>query len=512
MLLEMAAAGFGDRIAVGSLDDGLTFQQLFDRAGAAAHRFRGAGADAVAMADVSSAALPISLFGAAWADLPFVPLNYRLTDDELATLAGRIAPAIVVVGPEATGRLPEVDGVSVVDRDALLDDLVDATAPSPEWDMEGEGTAILLFTSGTTGEPKAAVLRHRHLVSYVLGSVEFMGAGEEEAALVSVPPYHVAGMAAILSNVYAGRRIVQLPAFDAVAWVDLVRTEGVTSAMVVPTMLTRIVEHLDAEVADGATPGGAYLPSLRSLSYGGGKMPRPIIQRALELLPDTAFVNAYGLTETSSTVALLGPQDHREALASDDESVRARLGSAGRPLPSIEVSIRDEDGTEVATAEPGEIWVRGEQVSGEYRGMAPRLTSDGWFPTHDGGWMDDDGFLHVSGRIDDVIVKGGQNVSPGEIEAVLVDHPGVSDAAAIGLPDAQWGERIVAAVVRSTGSTLGADQFAGELQEAVRAKLRSNRTPDHVAFVDTLPYNDTGKLLRRVLRADLAHLGDSSTR
>ncbi len=373
--------------------------------------------------------------------------------------------------------------------------------------MEGEGTAILLFTSGTTGEPKAAVLRHRHLVSYVLGSVEFMGAGEEEAALVSVPPYHVAGMAAILSNVYAGRRIVQLPAFDAAAWVDLVRTEGVTSAMVVPTMLTRIVEHLDAEIADGAARDGAYLPSLRSLSYGGGKMPRPTIERALELLPDTAFVNAYGLTETSSTVALLGPQEHREALASDDESVRARLGSAGRPLPSIEVSIRDEDGTEVPTGEPGEIWVRGEQVSGEYRGMATRLTPEGWFPTHDGGWMGDDGFLHVSGRIDDVIVKGGQNISPSEIEAVLVGHPGVSDAAAIGLPDAQWGERIVAAVVRSAGSTVGAD----ELQEAVRAELRSNRTPDHVAFVDALPYNDTGKLLRRVLRADLADLGDGST-
>ena len=511
MLLEMAAAGFGDRIAVGSLDGGLTFQQLFDRAGASADRFRAAGADAVAMADVSSAALPISLFGAAWADLPFVPLNYRLTDDELATLAGRIVPAIAVVDPSAIGRLSGLDGVSVVDRDALLADLadlVDATVPAPEWDMVGEGTAILLFTSGTTGEPKAAVLRHRHLVSYVLGSVEFMGAGEEEAALVSVPPYHVAGMAAILSNVYAGRRIVQLPAFDAAAWVDLVRTEGVTSAMVVPTMLSRIVEHLEAEIADGETVG---LPTLRSLSYGGGKMPRPTIERALELLPDTAFVNAYGLAETSSTVALLGPEDHREALASDDESVRARLGSAGRPLPTIEVSIRDEDGTEVPTGGPGEIWVRGEQVSGGDRGMAPRLTPDGWFPTHDGGWMDDAGFLHVSGRIDDVIVKGGQNVSPGEIEAVLVAHPGVSDAAAIGLPDTQWGERIVAAVVRSGEPTADADQFAVELQEAVRAELRSNRTPDHVTFVDALPYNDTGKLLRRVLRADLAHLGDGST-
>ncbi|MEC9395161.1 MAG: class I adenylate-forming enzyme family protein [Actinomycetota bacterium] len=506
MLLEMAAGGFGERVAIGPRDGGLTYQRLYDLAGTASRRFRDAGVEHVAMADVSSEALPIALFGAAWADLPFVPLNYRLTDEELAALAGRIAPAITVLDPDAPGRLDGVDGTGPIDRHDLLAVLADGDAmgkaPEPDWDMDGEDAAILLFTSGTTGEPKAAVLRHRHLVSYVLGSVEFMGAGEEEAALVSVPPYHVAGMAAILSNLYAGRRVVQLPTFDAAAWVDMVRCEAVTSAMVVPTMLTRIVEYLDAE-----GPDGSGLPTLRSLSYGGGKMPRPTIEQALEMLPRTAFVNAYGLTETSSTVALLGPEDHRKALASDDPDVRARLGSAGRPLPTIEVSIRNGDGNEVAVGEPGEVWVRGEQVSGEYRGLAPRLTGDGWFPTHDGGWLDSDGFLHVTGRIDDVIVKGGQNISPSEIEEVLVAREDVADAAAIGLPDRQWGERIVAAVVPAPGAAPTAE----DLQDAVRSLLRSNRTPDHVEFVDALPYNDTGKLLRRVLRADLAHLGDGST-
>ena len=176
------------------------------------------------------------------------------------------------------------------------------------------------------------------------------------------------------------------------------------------------------------------------------------------------------------------------------------------------MSIRDEDGTEVPLGLPGEIWVRGEQVSGEYRGQAPRLTTDGWFPIRDGGRLDDAGFLHVTGRIDDVIVKGGQNVSPGEIEAVLVEHPAVADAAAIGLPDRQWGERIVAAVVLADASSAsGALATAEELQELVRNELRSNRTPDHVEFVAALPYNDTGKLLRRVLRTELAHLGDGST-
>ena len=502
MLLEMAADGFGDRVALGPSDGGLTYRDLYDSAGAASVRFRADGGSHVAMADLSSAALPVSLFGAAWAGLPFVPLNYRLADDELAALASRISPAIIIVDPDSPDRLTGIDGIGLLSRRSLMDLVEGADPPEPEWDMTGEGTAIELFTSGTTGEPKAAVLRHRHLVSYVLGSVEFMGAHEDEAALVSVPPYHVAGIAAILSNVYAGRRVVQLPTFDAHDWVTLVRAESVTSAMVVPTMLTRIVEVLDAEGPDG--PG---LQTLRSLSYGGGRMPSPTIQRALELLPTTAFVNAYGLTETSSTVALLGPDEHREAMASADPVVRARLGSAGRPLPTIQVTIRDDLGDEVAVGQPGEIWVRGEQVSGEYRGSAPRLTADGWFPTHDGGWMDADGFLHVTGRIDDVIVKGGQNVSPGEIEEVLVCHPAVADAAAIGLPDRQWGERIIAAVVLHPGASASSD----ELRDAVRDRLRSNRTPDHVEFVGSLPYNDTGKLLRRVLRSDLAHLGDGST-
>ena len=499
LLLEMAAGGHGDRVAVGTADGGTTFAELFQRAGTTAAHLREAGSGHLALADVSSEALPALLFGASWAGVPFVPLNYRLGDGELRTLASRVSPALAVVDPDAPGRLDGIDGVAAVGRHDLLADLADREPAAEGWSFDGEDEAVLLFTSGTTGEPKAAVLRQRHLVSYVLGSVEFGAAGEDEAALVSVPPYHVAGIAAILSNVYAGRRVLQLPTFTAADWVGLVRREGVTSAMVVPTMLARIVEHLEAE-GDGS-PG---LPSLRSLSYGGGRMPQPVVERALALLPDTRFVNAYGLTETSSTVALLGPDEHREAVASDDPVVRGRLGSAGRPLPGIEVSIRDDAGNEVPTGGSGDIWVRGEQVAGEYRDQGSRLTPDGWFPTNDGGRLDDEGYLYVTGRIDDVIVKGGQNISPGEIEEVLYTHPAVADVAAVGLPDHDWGERIAVAVVLRPGETAPAD----ELCALVTERLRSNRTPDRVEFVDELPYNDTGKLLRRMVRERLAHLGD----
>ena len=480
----------------------INFKQIFDNAGLAAQRFRNANVENVAMIDMASPSLPICLFGASWAGLPFVPLNYRLTNQELNSLLERISPSIALMQPDTQERISNASKVHPVMRDDLIASNHTEIEISTDWNMDGEDTAILLFTSGTTGEPKAAVLRQRHLVSYILGSVEFMSAGEEEAALISVPPYHIAGIAATLSNLYAGRRVVQLPEFDAKKWIELVRSESVTSAMVVPTMLSRIVDQL---VSEG--PDSQGLPTLRALSYGGGKMPQPTIETALEILPDTNFVNAYGLTETSSTVSLLGPEEHRDAFSSSDNSVRKTISSVGRPLHTIEVSIRDEEGNELPSDEPGEIWVRGEQVSGEYKGLQLTLTEDGWFPTHDGGWLDSGGYLFVTGRIDDVIVKGGQNISPGEIEEVLLQHPVVTDAAAIGVPDQQWGEKIVATVVLHQEHEAAEE----ELKSYVKEHLRSNRTPDEIVFLDELPYNETGKLLRRVLKEKLVDLGDGST-
>jgi acyl-CoA synthetase (AMP-forming)/AMP-acid ligase II len=196
-------------------------------------------------------------------------------------------------------------------------------------------------------------------------------------------------------------------------------------------------------------------------------------------------VNAYGLTETSSTIAILTPDDHREASASDDPAVRARLGSVGQPLPTIELEIRS-----------GEIWVRGEQVSGEYLGIGATVRDDGWFPTNDGGRVDEGGYLYVDGRLDDVIVRGAENLSPGEIEDALAEHPAVSEAAVVGVPDDEWGEVPVAFVVRH------GDVTDVDLQTWVRDRLRSSRVPARITFLDELPYSETGKLLRRVLRSN----------
>ena len=243
---------------------------------------------------------------------------------------------------------------------------------------------------------------------------------------------------------------------------------------------------------------GETLPALRALSYGGGKMPEPVIARALAKLPHVAFVNAYGLTETSSTIALLGAEDHRAAFASDDPAVRRRIASVGQPLPSIELEIRREDGSPCAPGEQGEIHVRGEQVSGEYL-HKKAIADDGWFATSDAGWLDEGGYLFVEGRLDDVIVRGGENISPGEIEDVLRSFDDIADCAVLGIPCVQWGEKVVAVIVSKSGQP---DTVA--MAAAIRAKLRSTKTPEQWFVRDALPYNETGKLLRRVLKAELA--------
>ncbi len=491
MLLEMAAEGDPDRIALGPLDDGISTAELLERARRAAVYFEKSGADVVGYFGLNSDVLPVALFGAALAGVPFSPINYRAPDEQLRGILGRVAGGLMIADDDEVERLRACGAGDVVTKDEFAAAIAEpVTGEHPFVDPDEVG--VLLFTSGTTSEPKAAVLRHRHLVSYIISSVEFMGCSPDEAQLICVPPYHIAGIAAVLSSLYAGRRIMYLPAFDAAEWVRLASSERITHAMVVPTMLGRIL----AAVEDfGAEP-----PALRHLSYGGGRMPLELVERTLRDMPHVDLVNAYGLTETSSTIAMLTPDDHRQAFASSDPLVRARLGSVGRPLPSLEVEVRGLDEAVLPAGEKGEIWVRGEQVAGEYVGRSV-LDEQGWFRTRDAGWFDEHGFLYIEGRLDDVIVRGAENISPGEIEEVLMAHPAVAEAAVIGIPDAEWGEAVAAVVVLRPG---GPGTTEGELQDWVRRRLRSTKTPVVVEFRGELPYSPTGKLLRRVLRDELA--------
>lgn len=491
MLLQMAADAHGDRVAVRCGEQTLSYTALYRQACVAGERLRASGARRVAWLGEAHLATPVALLGAAAAGLPYVPLNYRLTAAELEALLERITPAVLVTGPELAGHYQDQPGLVVCAARELLSS-ADATDPAPEPAFCGpDDVAVQLFTSGTTGQPKAALLRHSHLVSYILNSVEFAAAAPSDAVLVTVPPYHIAGISALLSATYAGRRIVLLPAFDPARWLQLAGQEQVSNAFLVPTMLARIVDLLDAS---GASTAG--LPTLRALAYGGGKMPLAVIERALRLFPDVDFTNAYGLTETSSTITLLGPREHRAALASQDPALRTRLASVGLPLPGLELEIRDADGQTLPNGHTGEVWVRGEQVSGEYMEQGSRLDAAGWFPTRDAGYLDGDGYLFLEGRADDIIVRGGENISPGEVEDVLLTHPAIAEAAVVSMPSTLWGETVAAALVLRPGRRA----TAAELQAHIRDTLRSSRVPEAILFVDSLPHNEMGKLLRREIR------------
>jgi acyl-CoA synthetase (AMP-forming)/AMP-acid ligase II len=491
LLLEMAADAFGDRTAVGSGPGALSYAGLLTAARRAGGLIAAAGAKRAGLVDENSAAQPVLLFGAAFAGEIFAPVNYRLTDDRLRALAARTAPTLIVAGPSGAPRLAGLDGVTVLPREEFWARLEQHPAAAGTPDLTGDEVAVWIFTSGTTGTPKAAVLRHRHLFSYVTATGDLGSAGPEEAALVSVPPYHIAGVAAVLTSVYGGRRLVYLPRYTAAAWVAAARAEAITHAMVVPTMLAGILDELAGT--------GEKLPALRSLSYGGGKMPTDLVERALAALPEVSFVNGYGLTETSSTVTLLSPGDHRAAMASPDPSVRRRLGSVGRPLPHVELEVRDEAGRPVPAGTRGEVWVRGEHIAGEYADGAA-LTADAWFRTNDGGWLDSGGYLFIEGRLDDVIVRGGENIPPAEIEQVIAEHPGVAEVAVCAVADPVWGEVPAAFVVSGPGPAPTPD----EIRDWVRDRLRSTRVPAYVEFVPELPYNELGKLLRRTLQASFA--------
>lgn len=490
LILQMAADAAPDRVGLVCGGRRWTYGELLLAVHGAADLIKTSGASHVALLDESSEAAVIALFGSAMAGVPYVPLNYRLADANLGSLVDRIAPALLVGdGARAAAAATRADNI-LMSRSDFVAGAQGRGPDSGEFEgPEGEAIAIQLFTSGTTAAPKAAILRHSNLLSYILGTVEFASADEAEAALVSVPPYHIAGIAALLSSIYAQRRILLLPAFDPAAWLTLATAEQASNAFVVPTMLARLIDHMDKT-------GQAGVPSLKAIAYGGGRMPLELIHRALDLFPQTGFTNAYGLTETSSTIAVLGPDDHRAAHGSDDPVVRGRIGSVGRPLPTVEIEIRDEEGRVLPAGERGEIYVRGEQVSGEYRERSA-LDAQGWFPTRDAGWLDADGYLFLAGRADDVIVRGGENMSPGEIEDVVLEHPAIADACAVAIPSVEWGEAVGLVITIRKGQEPPSD---AALCELIRARLRSSRVPERILQVPALPYNEMGKLLRREVK------------
>ncbi len=509
--LAISSAIVPDREAVVFEGTRLTFAQLQERtyrlASALADLGVGAG-DRVAAIQVNCNQHIEAAFATALLDAVYVPMNFRARSDELAFMVNDSGPRVFLVGSRYVDMVgPLQKSLTTVEHYVALegpgpgwhsyDDLLKHGAPEERFPAGGDDElAMLMFTAGTTGSPKGVMLSHDSFSSYILANVDPADPEEEavEKNLLTVPLYHIAGLQAVMAAVYGGRTLVIQRQFDPHGWMELVQRERADRAMLVPTMLKQVIDSPEFHSFD--------LASLKVVTYGAAPMPLEVIKRALQAFPGCRFINAFGQTETASTITMLPPDDHavpEDAPPEERERRLKRLTSIGKPLPDVEVRIVDEGANDVAQGVTGEIVARGPRLMKGYwrQEAATRETlRGGWLYTGDLGYTDEDGYIFLAGRARDFIKRGGEMVSPEEVERVLMSHPAVDDAAIIGVPDVDWGERVRAVVVLRPGAAGLAQE---ELVEYCRERLASFKKPESVVFTDALPRNPMGKVLKRVL-------------
>jgi acyl-CoA synthetase (AMP-forming)/AMP-acid ligase II len=489
----------------------LTYGQVLDRVRQLASSLRDLGikpGDRVAALQTNCNQFIETYYATATLGATFVPLNYRAKPSELEYMVTAAEVKSLFVGDRYVDVVRQLQPAftSVQHYVAMenpqtnmltYEELITKGSPDMEdAEVDESDVSILMYTSGTTSLPKGVMLTYGDFTNYVVGTVEMADGTPRGTSLLCAPLYHIAGTANIMSALWAGRKIVILRQFDTKEWLAAVQAEQVTHAFVVPTMMKQLIDHPDFSNFD--------LSSLQNLSYGGAPMAFPVIRKAIDLFPDTTgFVNAFGQTETTSTLTVLGPDDHRlNGTQEEIERNLKRLTSVGLPLPDVEVRVLDDDNKELPANEIGEVVIRTPRVMKGYAGQesatAALLDADGWLHTRDMGYIDADGYVYLVGRKDDIIIRGGENIAPAEIEAVLHAHPAVDEAAVIGVPDVDWGQKIAAFIAIRPGQTASAE----ELGEFCRQRLASFKKPEIIRFVDALPKNPLGKVLKKELRAE----------
>jgi len=486
-----------------------TFSQLNDRANRLGNALMEMGVqkgDRVATLAVNCSQCVEIYFAAAKIGAIHVPLNFRAKGNELAYMLNSCEANTLFAGERyielvesIKPELKSVERFVSIDKpqEGMLDYedlLAKASADEIFSEIGDDDTTILMYTAGTTGFPKGVMLPHNSFAIYVLENVTPADPVTEEKNILTVPLYHVAGVQAMMAAIYGGRTMVMERQFEPEEWMGLVQGEKVDRAMMVPTMLKQLIEHPDFAKYD--------LSSLKVITYGAAPMPLEVIRKAMEVLPGVNFINAFGQTETASTITTLSPDDHvLSGTEEEKERKLKRLSSIGKPMSDVEMKIVDEEGKELPQGEVGEIVARGPRVMSGYwkdeEKTQKTVDKDGWVHTGDMGFVDEDGYFFLAGRVTDMIIRGGENISPEEVEAVLHSYPKIDEAAVIGIPDEEWGEVPKAFCVVKEGCE---DCTPEEIMEYCRANLASYKRPRMVEFIDELPRNPMGKVLKRVLR------------
>ena len=447
----------------------------------------------VAFLDKNHPACLEVLFAAASIGAVTTVANWRLSDDELAHVLNDSRPRLLFVGAELRDAV-EAPAAQSVDLERIVvvggeqdeyEGLLAAASPAQDFaEVDDAETALVIYSSGTTGRPKGVLLSQRALVNHSANLAPAFPFAEGDANLVCMPLFHVGGIGYALFGIRAGVPTIMTREPDAAALIGAVRA-GATHAFFVPPVIARFLEA--DETASGALSG------LRYIVYGAAPMPSPLLQRALTTWPDMNFVQVYGQTELCGAVTALGNDDHRDS---------ARPGlqlSAGKAVLGTEIRVVDpETGNEVPVGQPGEIWVRSNQNMIGYlnrpEATAETITADDWVRTGDVGRLDADGYVYIEDRLKDMIITGGENVYGPEVESVLIEHPAIADAAVIGVPDDFWGESVEAIVV------VTADIDPGEVIDFCRRHLAGYKCPRAVDVVASLPRNASGKILKTALR------------
>ena len=484
-----------------------TYSEINDRVNQLAHALDGMGVrkgDRIGMLSVNCNQHVEAYFATAKLGGIYVPLNFRSKAEELDYMINRAEIKVLFAGSRymdlvgsIRAGLPHLQRVVSVDggEKGNYEELI---APEPIDEIMAEiaddDITILMFTSGTTGRPKAVPLSHDAFVVFALENVEPASPDLEERNILTVPLYHVAGIQAMFPAIYGGRTLIMMRQFELKEWMETAEREKATRAMLVPTMLKWIVDNPDFNKYD--------LSSLSVVTYGAAPMPFEVIKKAIEIMPQVQFINGYGQTESASTLTTLGPEDHRIVGTEEEKQKKwKRLQSSiGKPLPDVAIRIVDDQGRVVPSNTPGEIHAKGPRIMKGYwedeQKTAQTMTSDGWLRTGDMGYVDEEGYVYLTGRADDLIIRGGENIAPEEVEEVINTHPKVAESGVIAVPDAEFGQQPFAFVVLKQGESATPE----EMMEFCRERIASFKRPRGVEFIDELPRNPMGKVLRKKLR------------
>ena len=483
-------------------DTTITWRQLYERAGRVANYLSSCGVgnqDRIALLDKNSLEHFEIFFGAGLLNAVTVSVNWRLAAPEVEYIVNDAEAKVLIVGREflpvlqaIDGKLPTVTHILVIDGpDDYLDfrSAVDASDSSdPHVQAGPDDVAFQLYSSGTTGRPKGVMLSNANFLAGIPLSRDGYQLDADSVNMVAMPLFHIGGGGWAMCGMLHGCTSVIVREVDPAQLIRVIERHRITHAFLVPAVLQFMLQVPGVEEADYS--------SLKIFLYGASPISEDVLKRSIRMFGCT-FLQAYGSTETTGTIVLLPGSDH-----DPDGPNKHRLRSCGLPIPGVQVRIVDTStGNDTSTREVGEIWVKGPQVMQGYWHMpdetAKSIVDGGWFRTGDAGYLDADGYLYIHDRVKDMIVSGGENVYPAEVENALMGHPDIADVAVIAVPHDRWGETPKAMVVRATGSALTEQ----EVIDYARARLAKYKCPTSVDFIDALPRNPSGKILKKDLRA-----------